>query len=229
MGVKVIAGPLFPRFPIEECRQQCEVVAIDVDSDGNESHPDDALILRKLAAAVAHAEKVTGLSIAQKTIELALDSFPAAASASSCSSRSRGQWFAAPGVEIELPTPPVREIVSVTHVIEDSDGELVEETLEPSLYSLDNHQQPAWLFPAINTSWPTTTASVINAVKIQMVVGFGEESDGDPCPDNIREAIMLLLGHLYRFREDSTDKAIASIPNGFASLLAADRIRFAFA
>ena len=203
---KVLVHPTGHLLSIETCRQHLEVVPIDGDSD-NETHPDDGLILDMLDAAVAHAEQFTGLSILLRTWEAALDSFPAGA--------------------IELPRPPLVELQSFS-VVNDSDGEL-----DPATYVVDDYgtpEQPVLLWPAV--SWPTITKAT-NTIKVRFRAGYQSETDPDsdapPLPRSLRSAILLTLGHLYANREDSVEKALASIPNGAEALMRPLRVRLGMA
>ena len=206
LRAKVIAHPAGHVLSLETCRQHLEVIPIDGDSD-NESHPDDALILGMLDAAVAHAEQFTGLSISLRTWEAALDEFPADG--------------------IELPRPPFIELLSFS-AVNDSDGEL-----DASTYLVDDYgtpEQPVVLRAV--TSWPTVTKSPAT-VKIRYRAGYQSEEDPDsdapPLPRSLRAALLLMLGHLYENREDSVEKALASIPNGAEALMRPLRVRLGMA
>ena len=206
MRAKVIAHPTGRLLSLDTCREHLEVVPIDGDSD-NESHPDDALILGMLDAAVAHAEQFTGLSILVRTWEAALDEFPADG--------------------FELPRPPFIELVSFS-AVNDSDGEL-----DPSTYVVDDYgtpEQPVVLRPA--AAWPSVIKAP-NTIKVRFRSGFQSEEDPDsdapPLPRSLRAAILLLLGHLYENREDSAEKALASIPNGAEALMRPLRVRLGMA
>lgn len=203
LRVKTIEPPTGHLLSIETCRAQCEVVPIDGDSD-SETHPDDALILGMLDAAVEAAEDFTGLSIQLRTLEIALDEFPDGA--------------------IEIPRPPLVELISVS-AGNDSDGEL-----DPATYTLDDYGDMARLKPV--TTWPTVIAAP-NTVKIRFRAGYSAEgaadTDAPPLPSAIRAAILLMTAHLYANREEGADKAVTSIPFGFHALLRPKRVRLGFA
>lgn len=203
---KVIVHPTGHLLSLETCRDHLEVVPIDGDSD-NESHPDDELILGMLDAAVEHAEQFTGLSILLRTWEAAMDEFPTGG--------------------IELPRPPFVALLSFS-AGNDSDGEL-----DASSYTVDDYgtpEQPVVL-RAANT-WPVVTKAT-NTIKVRYVAGYQSEenpdSDAPPLPRSLRAAILLVLGHLYENREDSVEKALASIPNGAEALMRPLRVRLGMA
>lgn len=108
---------------------------------------EDSLLTRYITAATERAEHETGRAVMDQEWELILDEFPAA--------------------EIELAKPPVRSITSVTYL--DANGAL--QTLAGSAYALDADLLPAWLFPAVGTSWPATQA-VANAVRVRFRCGY---------------------------------------------------------
>ena len=203
--VKVITQASGHLLSIESCRRHLEVEAIDADSDGNESHPDDALILAMLDAAVEHAEAFTGLSIMLRTYEIAFDEFPDGA--------------------IELPRPPFVELVSF-YAGNDSDGLLTQD----EDFTVDDYGDVVRLVPVL--AWPTTTEAT-NTVKIRFRAGYSSEADPDSdsqaLPASIRAAVLLCLGHLYANREDSTEKAMTFLPGGFEALLRPLRVRLGFA
>lgn len=209
MVPKIITPPAAELLTLEECRDQLGVQPYEFDSDGNGSHPHDAMIMRMQAQARAYCETFTGLSLAQKTLELALDRFPTA--------------------EIELP-PPVVEIVSVKYV----DADQNEVTIDAADYTLDDYQKPAWLLPATDAPWPTA-GTFVNAVKIRFVAGYRgpeETSDtiGEAIPEDLLNAVIVRTAYLYANREGSPDGAqAANHDRAMESLLRPWRVRLGMA
>lgn len=217
VGVKVIEESTEPVIPLDFCRQHLEMLPIDGDSDAPESHPDDPLILDALAAAVDFAEDYTGLCIVERVLEMGLDSFP----------RSGG---------VALKRPPVVEILSFTGA-DGSDGEMD----AGDNYTLDDYSNPPMVFPVV--AWPTVTRTP-NLIKIRYRAGYRRElgeADSDhpvdvsdepmapPLPKSIKRALLLLMGHFMANREDSVEKALATIPLGATALLGTKRIETGFA
>lgn len=218
-GVKVISTVEGPMIPLATLRQQCEIVPTYTDSDGVESHPDDGLLLGYLDAAIEHAEDYTGLTIALRTLEIALDGFPW-----TCDGRSP---------YIEIPRNPVISIESFSlgegGSEAGSDGEL---DLGDN-FTLNDYRVPARLYPV--GSWPSVTRSP-DLIKIRFLAGYmnGDYFDTDyagaqALPKAIRQAILLLTGHFYANREASVEAALSTIPLGFESLLQLKRIRLGMA
>lgn len=203
---RLITRTTVPLLSLATLRRQCEVEAIDVDSDGIESHPDDDLLLAKLDDAIDFAEDFTGRAIALSTWEAALDAFPKA--------------------EIEIPRPPLLT-VSEFYVGNDSDG-LLSDGVD---YVIDTFGEVATLRPV--TTWPASPTGP-NGIRFTFRAGYKpegtEESDSDAIdapelPGSIRSALLLIVGHLYVNREESTEKALTSIPLGVAAFLRPKRVR----
>ena len=144
---------------------------------------EDPLFVRWLARAVALAEHYTERSIGSQTLELALDDFPSG--------------------PIELLRGPVTSIVSIIYT--NISG--VDQTLSPTLYSVDNYSRRAWALPKFGTEWPVAEGSA-NCVKVRYIAG-----DLDPA---VMGALFLAVSFWYENREAS-DKDVMN--GGFASLL----------
>lgn len=147
---------------------------------------DDAQLEGFLSAAQGYAQHYTGRSIGSQTLELALDEFPDGA--------------------IELPLGPVTAISSIKYI--DEAG--VEQTLDPSAYTLDDYGIQCWALPAVDTEWPATLATA-NALKVRYVAGV--------LPGAVRSALLLVVGHLYANRENTVSTAMQELPMGVKSLL----------
>lgn len=216
-GLKTIATDPEPVLTIETLRLQCDVVAIDANTDtaSGESHPADPMLLGYLATAVEYAESVTGLAIALRTYEMALDQFPWSA-----------PYWNTEGRGITLMRPPVIEIVSVLCEGGGSEGELD----QGDHYTFDDYRNPPRLLPV--SSWPTITRSS-NAIKIRYRAGYSNEStvdsDAQPLPAVIRQALLLLVRHFYENPADGVEKALTTIPHGVMALLGTKRIETGFA
>lgn len=96
---------------------------------------------------------------------------------------------------IRLPLPPVQSIASIKY--RDVDGNLV--TFGSSNYTLsaDRQWRPEARL-AYGVNWPAIRYQP-DAVVIQLVCGYGDAAETIPQP--IRQALLLLIGHLYQNRE----------------------------
>lgn len=140
------------------------------------SHNDD-LINFYIRAVRSHWDVPTALlnmALVAQTWELHLDGFPTN--------------------EIKIPFGPLQ---SITHIkYDDADGN--EQTLNAN-YTVDTTTGPGWVLPA--ESWPATYAG-INSVRVRFISGWPVVSGVATTPDDVKAAIMLMVGTLYRRRED---------------------------
>lgn len=110
---------------------------------------------------------------------------------------------------VRLPMPPTVEIVSIEYISEDG----TTQTLAAGQYRLygaggfDPFVRPAWA-----TCWPATADGEPDAVTIEYEAGAA-------CPTPVKQAILLLVSHLYENREASTELALKDIPFGVDALL----------
>lgn len=151
-----------------------------------ESTTEDGLFLGWLAAAVKLAQHQTGRSIGVQTLELALDSFPS--------------------VRIPLPSGPVTAITSIKYL----DAAGVEQTLSPTLYTLNDYDLICSAVPKLGTSWPEVDGSA-NCVKIRYQAG-----DMDAA---VKVALLLTVSHWYAHREATAGVDLHVLPMGAQSLL----------
>jgi uncharacterized phiE125 gp8 family phage protein len=99
---------------------------------------------------------------------------------------------------------PLGPVTSITHVkYYDADGAL--QTLASSVYSLFVDSEGAYLELAPDQSWPSTTTRT-NAVSVTFVCG----SDASAVPAPIKQAILLMVGDIYAFRETAHVGSTAS-------------------
>jgi len=135
---------------------------------------DDALITGLISAVRQMAEQKTGRALLGQTWKLTLDAFPDA---------------------IELTRVPLLAVSSVKYL--DRDG--VQQTLSPASYTVDATNEPAWVVPAYNVSWPETRAD-INAVEVTWTAGY-HATDPTKVPAAIRQWMQLQLAAAYVNRE----------------------------
>lgn len=151
---------------------------------------EDALITRLISAATRHVERVLDLSLMERTYKLTLDSFADA---------------------IELPRGPVSAVSSVQYV--DANGDT--QTVSADDYTTDLISRRNWVVRNSDASWPSTLDAV-NAVSVQYVAGFSEL----PAEyEDLRHAILLIVGHWYATREAATVDGAKEVPLAVDSLL----------
>lgn len=210
-GPKVIVAPDAEPIDIDECRSHLESATYgDTDVD----LLDDTMITGWLAAAREHCEQFTGLSLSRRVLEVALDRFPNETDDGSTA--------------IELPFGPVLEVqsVGIDFAGTASTTSSSDTLLDAVDYVLDDYSSPPRLLPAV--SWPSASGDL--AVRIRYLAGYGVESDGGiELPWAARAAMLLVLGHLYKNREEGTEKAMATLPLGAEALLRPLRVRLGMA
>lgn len=152
---------------------------------------DDTLITALITAAREFAEHYTGLALSVQTLEMSLNGFPS--DNDSC---------------IELDMPPVASITSVKY----TDVAGVEQTISSAAYVLSLYGDSRRLSPANGYYWPSTQ-DVSDSVRIRYIAGYAA------IPKAVKAALLLLVGHLYANRENSSTFKVEEIPLGARSLL----------
>lgn len=141
---------------------------------------DDTLVTSLITAARNMAERLTGRGFITQTWQYTLSSFPA--------------YWEPP---IRLPRGPVQSISSITYL--DQAG--ATQTLDTSVYVFEQSQTSATISLAYNQCWPIPACQA-NAVTITFVVGYGDASaDVAASAEDVRRAMLLMIGDLYRNRE----------------------------
>lgn len=178
-----------PPAPVVTWEEAGQHLRLDGDDEQRE------MVERLIAAATAHIDGPQGWlgrALGLQTLETFLPAF---------------------GVtSICLPYPPAVDIVSIDYV--DGDGETI--AMAPADYELRGPMlRPAW-----PTSWPSAQwrGGDGETVRIRYRAGYAVDPDADPVepkvPEPIKQAILLMVGDMYRFTETASDMNVAptSIP-----------------
>lgn len=202
-GPKVIVHPESEPITIGEARAHVEFALY---GDTTQDDTDDEMLNGLLAASREYCEQFTGLSLSRRILEIELDAFP--------NEDDDGTD------EIEIPFGPVVTIMAVDPTGSSSSSSEV--VITPSL---DDYSTPNRLRPP-TAGWPSG-----GPIRIRYEAGYGVDSDlvGEPLPSAIRSAILLVFGHLYANREETTEKAMQSLPLGVEALLRPLRVRLGLA
>lgn len=159
---------------------------------------DDALIGSLITAAREYVERVCRpqLALISQTWRYVADELPAS--------------------RFELRPYPLRSVSSI--VITDDDGN--ETTYSSANYLVDTASEPGRVTLKGTASWPSTTLRELNGFAVTFVAGFGD--DPANVPQQIRQAMLLLIGHWYENREEQviTGAAPASVAFAVKALLA---------
>lgn len=179
------------------------------------SHPDDDLIEEVyIPAAREVCESISGRAMVPQTFELGLGAFPWC-----------GVAWNRDGISLQI--GPVAGVLSFTYI----DGNAATQTIDPSGFILDPYTEPGYVYPIAGASWPSAQ-NIPNAVAIRFNAGYdlpGGSPQDRPLPAKYRAAMLLMLGHLYENREDTSTLKLDTIPNGVASLLLPSSLRNGFA
>lgn len=154
---------------------------------------ENGMIQILIQAAREIAEKTTNRSLITQTRTIKLDYFPRCG-------------------EFKIPYGPISSDPD-DFVITYYDENEVLQTLDSDDYWLDTTSGIPRV--RIKNSWPSTF-DMPNAVIIEYVAGYGTSSD---VPKRIKQAMYLILGHLYENKEQVMDTQMYELPFGADVLL----------
>lgn len=146
------------------------------------STADDAIITSHIKAATLLLENRTHRCFIKQTRTLKADSFD-----------DRRYVH---GRRMYLPRSPISSTGSVAVTYVDTNGTTT--TLATSDYVVSTYDQPGYIAEAYNATWPATLAQP-NAVTVTYPVGGSTAATA--VPENIKQAIRMVVAHWYRNRE----------------------------
>ena len=103
--------------------------------------------------------------------------------------------FPADNAAIEIVPTPLISITSIGYTDEDGAAQTLAENTD---FTVDKHSTPGRIVPIYAGSWPVAR-TIPNAVTLEFVSGYGATAASVPSP--IRQAMLLLIGHLFEHRE----------------------------
>lgn len=159
---------------------------------------EDALIDRLIAVARAAAEAHTGRAFVTQSFRLARDDWP-------------------DKLCLPLPCPPLLAINDVR--LYDAEGNA--SIWDASSYTVDTRFTPGRLCLRSGWTWPVPGRAQ-GGIEIDFHAGFGAAASDVPVA--IRQAVLMLVAHLYENREAVAGEAAVEIPSGAAALLAPYRV-----
>ena len=211
-GLRVILPPAGEQITLAEAKNHLRV---DDDGASPAAHPDDALIEDLIVTAREWCENETARALVTQTFELTLSAWPASE-------------YAEQTAEAQiLPMSPVASVEVVTYL----DGNGAPQILAPTAYTLADWMSPARLYPAVGSTWPTPQAAP-DAIVIEYVAGYTlpeGSPNNNPLPRSIKQAMLLVIAHLYDNRAQSTAVKLEDLPLGVYSLLDRYRLRLGVA
>jgi uncharacterized phiE125 gp8 family phage protein len=163
---------------------------------------ENSTIDRLIGMARQHCEDVARRAFITRTFTAKLDAWP-------------------PRDRMIFPYPPLVGVTSVSYT--DKDG--VTATWSSSNYIVDNHSEPGQLVLKTDVAWPTeVTLQSVNGITVVFTAGYGTTAKS--VPNRYRQAMLLMLGHLYENREAVlVAQGISALPlaMGLEDLLLMDR------
>ncbi len=165
---------------------------------GNYMTDDDTYVSTLITTARKICENYQQRAYITRTYALSLDSWPCA--------------------PFDLPMAPAATITSIVYT--NSAGTAA--TWSATEYQLDATGFVGRLAPAYGYSWPSETLRELAGITITYTAGYGATAAS--VPEEIRHAIMMLVGELYENREDSDKMESFEMPWSVKALLGFDRV-----
>lgn len=159
---------------------------------------EDALLAGYIATATRHVENETGLQLIARSCRAWLHRWPK-------------------GGVVELEAAPLITVDQVRTF----DAADVATVLDPAWYLVDTASDRGRLVLRRGYSWPTSLREA-SAIEMEWTSGFGENPAD--VPEELRQAILLLVGHWHRNRAASSADQLAMIPAGVDALLLNHRL-----
>ena len=142
----------------------------------------DTKLTRNIAAARLNFEMDTGLALIDQTFTLSLSAFP------------KGSDL------LHIPVRPLSSVTSVTYY-DEADAQ---QTLSTSVYGVDSGRRGLYL--KINQEWPAINGQH-DGIVVTFVAGYGSSSSD--VPDLCRQAVLLKIGKMFAFRDDTEHKVFS--------------------
>lgn len=205
MGLLIVAAPAIEPITLAEAKSFLRV-------DGNE---EDTLIEALITAARQTCELFTGQAFIDQTWDYYLDQ---------ARLTGPGPWWDGEREGtidslfrmvsgIDLPLFPVSSITEVT-----TTNELDEESVfGPTNYRLERSKRPCRVALKTGASWPSGLRAT-ESIRIRFVAGYGAAASDVPA--TIRQAMKMLVAHLFEHREPvAVGTIVAQMPLSVATLL----------
>jgi len=160
---------------------------------------EDDLLTRLITTAREDCEDFQRRAYITRTYELWLDAWP-------------------DGDKITIPMPVLQAVNSITYY--DTAGDDYE--MDEEDYIVDINNEPGRVVLAYGKAWPSTTLQPANAICIEFDAGYGAAAADIPAA--VKQAMLLLIGHLYENREAVTEKSTVVLPMAVESLLWKNRV-----
>lgn len=112
----------------------------------------------------------------------------------------------------------LQSVTSVKYTDTDSS----QSTFSTDYYEADTVAVPGEIVLKYGQSWPSATLKTVNPIVVEAVVGYGASSSY--VPENIRQAILILISDLYEHRGDIVTGTIVAHLNWLDALVGDERV-----
>lgn len=114
--------------------------------------------------------------------------------------------------QMDLAVGKAQSVTSIKYQDQDNS----QQTLSSSLYALDSYSTPPCVYAVYNATYPSSL-TYRNSVEIIYVAGYGDTAAD--VPERIKQAIKLILNHLYEHREQDSEVTLKTIPTNAKDFL----------
>lgn len=162
-----------------------------------DSADEDAYIASLITAAREQLEDYMCRAIIQQTLVYVRDRWPESS-------------------EIILPGGQLLSVVAVTY------KDVAGSEYQFTNFLTDTESKPGRIILAPNASWPTAQLYPVNPIRIEYQVGYGAAATD--VPQKVKQAILLLVGHLYEHREETISEKLEHLPFGVTALVEREKV-----
>lgn len=148
---------------------------------------EDTWITSRIKAVRRWCQDYRGESFITQTWELALDDWP-----------KYGY--------LELPYGPLQSVTSVKYYDTDS----TENTWSSTLYTVNIYYNPGRVVPNFSEVFPSNVLRTTQGIIAKYIAGYGD--DTEDVPEELRLAMLMLVGHFYENREATFTQALKAVP-----------------
>lgn len=201
-GLSLVSGPASEPVTLAQAKAHLRV-------DFTE---EDDLIAALITVAREIVENILNRSIYTQTWKLTLDSFPYPTSFETIAPDERNPYqYILKKFAIYVPQGGVTAIDSIQYLSPSG-----MRTVDSSLYRVDTNAKPCRIMPIDGFTWPVVEYTAPGCVEVTFTAG---SYDDTTCPQSIRHAMLLLIGHLYASREAVTSENLVTVPFAVDALL----------
>lgn len=209
---KIVTEPVAEPITIAEAATHCRI-----DFPTTEAEYLQSLIL----VARRYVENATNRALIDRTIDWYFDWFP---------NKSYRWDYPYTQQPICVPYAPLVSVTSIKY----TDTNSVQQTWDSSYYTVDTDSDEGRIYPVYGQYYPTDVQYISNAIVIRYVAGYTITTDSpqdspldyaDNVPQELKQAMLLVVGHLYENRELSTMDSINTLPFGVKELIGSYRVR----